>query len=216
MQTETAFRLGIPTLDERIGTIKLGYLVLIEGDIETYPYLLLHRVGLTIARDYGLKITYIVMLDDYDEYLEASANVGLDIESLMYKGLWKYIRADSFESIVKQIMNESEKTVLLVDATSARIRFSPKELAFIKNTLKNNNLALLLAITPNLLDKEGLAVAEKVANIVIKLSLEIVSDEPKYVMKLVKHKTMPKNAIVLTYSVGALGVRIERLQKIPS
>jgi len=216
MQSKIVFRLGIPVLDEHIGTIKSGYLVLIEGDVETYPYLLLHKVGQTIVRDYGLKITYIVMLDDYDEYIEASANVGLDVESLMNRGLWKYVRADSFESVIKQIMDESGGTVLLVDATSARIRLSPKELAFIKNSLKNNNLALLLAITPNLLNKEDLAVVEKVANLVIKLSLEIVSDEPRYVMKLVKHKTMPKNATILSYSIGALGVRIERLQKIPS
>jgi len=216
MQAEIAFRLGIPALDERIGTIKSGYLILIEGSVETYPYLLLHRIGFTIARDYGLKITYIVMFDDYEEYYEASVNVGLDIRTLRYRKLWKYVRVDSFESVIKQVLDESEKTVILVDATSAKIRFSLKELAFLKNSLRNNNLALLLAITPELLDKEEVAAAEKIANIVLRLHYKIVSDEPRYIMELIKHKTMPKNAVILTYSIGALGVRIERLQKIPS
>ena len=216
MQSEISFRLGIPALDERIGIIKSGYIVLIEGGVETYPYLLLHRVGFTIARDYGLKVTYIVMFDDYEEYFEASVNVGLDIRTLRYRKLWKYVRVDSFESVVRQVMDESEKTVILVDATSAKIRLSPEELRFLKNSLRNNNLALLLAITPELLDKEDVAVAEKIANIILRLRFKIVSDEPRYTMELIKHKTMPKNAAILTYNIGALGVRIERLQKIPS
>lgn len=211
-----AFKLGVPALDEHVGTIKSGYLVLIEGDVETYPYLLLHKIGFTVARNYGLKVTYIVMFDDYEEYLEASANVGLDVRTLRFNNLWKYVRVDSFESITKHITEENERTVILVDATSAKIRLSPTELTSIKTFLKNNNLVLFLAISPELLSKEDVAIMEKIANIVIRLYLKMVANEPKYVIELVKHKTMPKNAVALTYSVGALGIMLERFQKIPS
>ncbi len=216
MSSEIMFRLGIPALDEYVGAIKPGYLILMEGEVETYPYLVLHRIGFSAAKDYRYKVLYIVVNDEPEEYLEASINVGLDIRTLIYRKLWRYLKAESFEDIVKVIVEEASRSLVLVDASLAKIRLNYNEVMFVKNALKTNDSVLALAISPSIVAKEEVMMVEKVANIVLRLAFEVVSGEPRYLMELIKCKNMPKKALMLTYSIGALGIRIEKLQKIPS
>lgn len=209
------YRLNIPIFDKYIGIIRAGNLILIEGKPETYPYLLLYRIGVNISRE-NIRVTFIMMGDDVEEYREAALNVGLDFRTYERAGIWKHYSIHSSSELTNLILSKIIDSIVLVDATAISLDLNTNELLKIKEQAKTHETFIVIALTPENLSREALMAFEKISNVIIELKSTIISDEVRYSILIKKHKEYPKSGVILSYTIGALGIRIEQLSKIPS
>jgi len=207
-------KLGISILDEYVGSLKPGTTILIEGSPETYPYLLLHRIGYQVSRA-GVKVTYIIWGDSVEDYREAAINVGLDVLTLERERLWKYFSAASLNELWNIALKEATKSLILIDATSMPLELSLKEAMELKNMAEKWGTIVVVSITPLVIEEKTLLLLEKLFDIVLELQVKIIRDEVRYLMNIKKHKKMPKKGLIITYSIGAQGIKVEQLRKIP-
>ncbi len=207
-------RLGIPVLDEYVGSLKPGTTILIEGLPETYPYLLLHRIGYQVSRA-GVKVTYIIWGDNAEDYREAAINVGLDVPTLEREHLWKYFSIMSLDELWNIMLKEAAKSLILIDATSISLEIPLKEAMELRNMAKKWGTITVISITPPVIGEKTLLLLEKLFDIILELQVKIIRDEVRYLMNIKKHKKMPKKGLIITYSIGAQGIKVEQLRKIP-
>jgi len=210
---ERPIRLGIPVLDEYLGTLKPGTTILIEGSPDTYPYLLLHRIGYSISKA-GMRVAYIVLGDVVEDYKEAAINVGLDIRTAEREYLWKYYSAANISELWNILNKELPKSVIIVDASSL-IEISYEDAVKLKHYAKTWNTCIILQVTPNVVRDNVLLIMERLFDIIVELKVSIIGTEVRYLMLFKKHKKIPKRGLIVTYSIGAQGVRIEQLRKVP-
>jgi len=210
---ERPIRLGIPVLDEYLGTLKPGTTILVEGSPNTYPYLLLHRIGYSISKA-GMRVTYIVLGDDVEDYREAAINVGLDIRTAEREYLWEYYSAANIDELWNILNKELSKSVIIIDASSLA-EMSYEGIMKLKHYAKTWNTCIFLQVTPNVIRDDVLLVMERLFDVIVELKVSIIGTEVRYLMLFKKHKKMPKKSLIVTYSIGAQGVRIEQLRKVP-
>lgn len=207
-------KLGISVLDKYVGSLKPGATILIEGSPETYPYLLLHRIGYQVSKA-GAKTTYIIWGDSVEDYREAAINVGLNVVTLEREHLWKYFSVASLNELLNIALKEATKSSILIDATSMPLKLSLKEAIELKNIVGKSGTILAISITPHIVEEETLLLLEKLFDIVLELQVKILRDEVRYIMNIKKHKKFPKKGLLITYTIGAQGIKVEQLRKIP-
>lgn len=210
---ERPIRLGIPVLDEYLGTLKPGTTILVEGLPDTYPYLLLHRIGYSVSKA-NVRVAYIILGDDVEDYREAAVNVGLDVRAIEREYLWEYYSITNINELWDVLSRELPRSLVIIDASSVT-HIPYEDTMKIKHNAKTWNTCIILQVTPNVIKEDALLIMERLFDIVIELKVSIIGAEVRYLMLFKKHKKMPKRGLIVTYSIGAQGVRIEQLRKVP-
>lgn len=210
---ERPIRLGIPVLDEYLGTLKPGTTILIEGSPDTYPYLLLHRIGYNVSKA-NMRVAYIVLEDDVEDYREAATNVGLDVRTAEREHLWEYHSITNINELWNILSKELPRSIVIIDASSLT-EISYEDVMKLKHYAKTWNTCIILQVTPNVIREDVLLIMERLFDIIVELKVSIIGTEVRYLMIFKKHKKIPKRGLIVTYSIGAQGVRIEQLRKVP-
>ncbi|OYT59300.1 MAG: hypothetical protein B6U75_04090 [Desulfurococcales archaeon ex4484_217_1] len=210
---EKPIRLGIPVLDEYLGTLKPGMTILVEGLPDTYPYLLLHRIGYSVSKA-NVRVAYIILGDDVEDYREAAVNVGLDVGAIEREYLWEYYSIANINELWGVLSRELPRSLVIIDASSVT-HIPYEDIMKIKHNVKTWNTCIILQVTPNVIREDTLLIMERLFDIVIELKVSVIGTEVRYLMLFKKHKKMPKRGLIVTYSIGVQGVRIEQLRKVP-
>lgn len=208
-------RLGIPVIDERIGAVYPGSLILIEGSPDTYPHVMIH-MSLNYHATKATPVSYITVMDDPEDYKLMAKNMGIRVEAYELNDIWRYDTALNIDdAIVKALDHVSRNRLVALDLTGLRItRNHVGKLMEVIEANRSRQLLLYLLLTPQLVDTELLYLLEKIAEVVFYLKTELLKEGVRRIIWVKKTKRILGKEVYLEYTLTARGLEIETVKRV--
>jgi len=208
-------RLGIPVIDERLGAIYPGGLILVEATPDAYPHVMVH-MSLHHHAAHATPVSYIVVMDDPEDYKLLARNMGIRIEAYEANDLWRYDSALDIDDALMKTMNHLSKDRLVAtDLIGLKVttEYTRKFLEIIEIN-RRRQLLVYIMITPQLIDNELLYVLEKIAEVVFNLKLELSKEGIRRILWIKKTKRILGREAYLEYTLTPRGIEIETVKRV--
>jgi len=208
-------RLGIPIVDERLGAIYPGSMILVEAVPEAYPHVMVH-MSLHHQASQANPVSYIVVLDDPEDYKTMAKNMGIKVETFEVNDLWRYDDAISVEdALVKTINHLSRNRLVATDLIGLKITVDyTKKFMEIVEVNRRRQLLTYLLVTPQLVDNDLLYLLEKRAEVVFNLKLEYAKEGVRRIIWIKKTKRILGRDAYLEYTITPRGIEIETVKRV--
>ena len=200
---------GLPELDSHLGPLEGGMLVLVEGEEEAYPTTLLHIICYNIAMQ-GVKISYIIVGDLYQDYKESISRLGYGVSALEERGMWKYYEYEDVNEAWREALRQcSEGGVVVVDSA-----YPPPVDVKCMRSIIGGNCLVIVRVNPELCNVEELVKLERLAHLLVRLYVDRQGRRLGRILEVTKFKRGLKSDIYLTYVVSETGISMERLTRV--
>jgi len=210
---------GIPGLDELIGGLPKGELVIIAGGPGTGKTMFSASFLYWGAVKYGEKGLYISFAEDHETFIRNMKRVGYDFEELENRGFFRFIDAltvmeAGMAELLKMIIEEASlfrAQRLVIDSLSALVQGmkEPRELRVFLHTLLSRIMrglgctTILIEEVPVGETRIGYGFEEFVASAVILLEKDIIDNRFIRRMKIEKLRGLPIRSKIACYTLGA-------------
>lgn len=210
---------GIPGLDELIGGLPKGELVIIAGGPGTGKTIFSAGFLYWGAVKYGEKGLYVSLAEDHETFIRNMKRIGYDFEELEDRGLFRFIdaltvmeagMAELLETIIEEASSFRAQR-LVIDSLSALAQGmrEPRELRVFLHTLLSRIMrglgctTILIEEVPVGETRIGYGFEEFVASAVIVLEKDMIDDKFLRRMRIEKLRGQPVPNNRACYTLGA-------------
>jgi len=210
---------GIPGLDELIGGLPKGELVIIAGGPGTGKTMFSAGFLYWGAVKYGEKGLYVSLAEDHETFIRNMKRIGYDFKELEDRGLFRFIdaltvmeagTAELLETIVEEASSFRAQR-LVIDSLSALAQGmrEPRELRVFLHTLLSRIMrglgctTILIEEVPVGETRIGYGFEEFVASAVIVLEKDMIDNRFIRRMKIEKLRGLPIRSKMACYTLGA-------------
>lgn len=210
---------GIPGIDDLIGGLPKGELVIVAGGPGTGKTMFSAGFLYWGAAKYGEKGVYVSLAEDKDTFIRNMKRVGYDFESLESHGLFQFIdaltlmetgTAELLETIIEEVISFGAQR-LVIDSLSALAQGmgEPRELRVFLHSLLSKIMrglgctTILIEEVPVGEARIGYGFEEFVASAVIILEKDMINDKFIRRMRIEKLRGQPVPNNRACYTLGA-------------
>ncbi|RLF24881.1 MAG: hypothetical protein DRN15_01200 [Thermoprotei archaeon] len=215
-------KLGIPGLDERLGGIPDGSLLLIIGDAEA-PFHLIARQSLFNKALEGGKVVYVNIDESKDDIVSEMESLHWVLRPLEVSGNWTFINCEArperafafLETRFREVVSKGAWTC--IDTFTSLLNLDRRRalslLSLMLKIVRSGGIHYLLVVK-QFHEEEVLDRLKYMCDVVMEVELPRDIRRPLFLLRVPKIRRKPFSGLVVSFTVDERGVVIETLTRI--